>query len=245
LHKNRTVPVKPFESITVDTCDNITSVKQRSTFFKKYKNKGVRLLINFYHAMHDNKFISAAIYIFQFKNNTNIYYIGRTNNFKKRFKAHLNTSGHGTAALRKDKFHLFANLIGWNNFNFSIVEICDTSIQQLRENYYLNEYSPLLNTILKSNLNEFQINKGLYLKLKEKQGKIKQALLRLKRTLCQPEGVLSKRQIYKGITIYAYGYSNGKISKNFKKYNSINNLNKDIKISRSTIKMYLNTHCAC
>lgn len=43
-----------------------------------------------------------GIYLIQYKDDLSIYYIGRAKNFKKRVK---------------DKFHLGANLVGWDKFN--------------------------------------------------------------------------------------------------------------------------------
>ena len=77
----------------------LTSTEQIVLFFNKFNDKG-------------------GIYFIQYKDDLSIYYIERAKNFKNRLNAHLNTKV-------KDKFHLFANLVGWDKFNFSIVEICD------------------------------------------------------------------------------------------------------------------------
>ena len=82
--------------------------------------------------------------MFTLKNNLNIFYIGRAKDFQKRFKSHLNVN-------LKDRFHTFAKTIGWDNFEFSVIEICNPNMQRERENYYLQKYLPLLNTIFKSN----------------------------------------------------------------------------------------------
>lgn len=67
-----------------------------------------------------------GIYIFQYKYDPNIYYIGRTTSFNTRFRSHIN---HKTS----DKFHIFANLVGWDKFIVSIIEFCDKSEQGKRE----------------------------------------------------------------------------------------------------------------
>ena len=203
LYKNRIVPSagqKLFDGSAdvVDTFYNLTSTEQRVLFFNKYNNKG-------------------GIYLIQYKDDLSIYYIGRAKNFKNRLNVHLKTKV-------KDKFHLFANLVGWEKFSFSIVEICDLNIQQERENFYLKKYLPLLNTVFKSNFSESQIYETLYSKLKAKQKN------------------LEHNNKYIGISIYVYNYNNDQISKNFIKYDSINTLSKDINVSRDTIKRYLNTH---
>lgn len=189
---------KPFESEKVDTIKNITSTEERNLFFNKYKDKG-------------------GIYLIQYTEDLNIYYIGRTKNLKKRLNVHLKTKV-------KDKFHLFANLVGWEKFQFSIVEICELNLQQEREDFYLKKYLPLLNTVFKSNFSESQIYETLYSKLKARQDK------------------LETENIYTGISIFVYTYDQDQISNKFIKYNSINTLSKNIKICRSTIKRYLNTH---
>lgn len=84
--KNRIAPVKLFDSEIIDSCFNLTSNEEINLFFNNYKNKG-------------------GIYLIQYKDDLNIYYIGRTINFKKRLNIHLKTKV-------KDKFHLFANLVG-------------------------------------------------------------------------------------------------------------------------------------
>ena len=77
--------------------------------------------------------------MFRHKKDTSVFYIGRAKNFHKRFKDHLNTD-------LKDRFHKFANSTGWDNFEFSIIELCDLNNQEDRENFYLQKYLPLLNT---------------------------------------------------------------------------------------------------
>lgn len=146
LYKNRIAPIKIFDLEVVDTCKNITSNEQRSLFFNKYNNKG-------------------GIYLIQFKEDLSVYYIGRSNNFKKRLQIHLKTR-------LKDKFHLFANLVGWDQFDFSIVEICDLNLQLERENFYLQKYLPLLNTVFKSSFSDSKLYDTLYSKLKSLQKKL-------------------------------------------------------------------------
>jgi len=41
----------------------------------------------------------------------------------------------------------FAKTVGWDKFEFSIIEICDLNLQQEKENCYLQKYLPLLNSI--------------------------------------------------------------------------------------------------
>jgi hypothetical protein len=51
--------------------------------------------------------------------------MGRTKNFNKRLNSYLNKKF-------TDKFHLFANLVSWDKFHFSIIEICDLNLQKER-----------------------------------------------------------------------------------------------------------------
>lgn len=122
--------------------------------------------------------------MFTYKSDPNIYYIGRAKDFQKRFKAHLNIN-------LKDRFHIFANTIGWDKFEFSIIEICSLDMHQEKENYYLQKYLPLLNTIFKSNLSDTQTYDSLYEILK----------------LRQLESNFDNK--YRGISIYLYEYVNG------------------------------------
>jgi len=97
-------------------------------------------------------------------------------------------------------------------------------MQQERENYYLQKYLPLLNTIFKSNLSDTQTFDSIYEILK----------------LRQLESNFDNK--YKGISIYLYQYVNGKLSTNYIAFNSINQLSKYLSISRETISIYLNTY---
>lgn len=66
LYINRKAPVKLFEENVVSVCKDLTSSIALSTFFKEFKGKG-------------------GIYMFTFKDNPNIFYIGRAKDFQKRF----------------------------------------------------------------------------------------------------------------------------------------------------------------
>ena len=96
-----------FDPNIIDTCTNLISTKE---FFNKYKDKG-------------------GIYLIKYLDNDYIYYIGRAKIFKHRLKMHLKPNN-------RSKLHLFANLVGWDKFSFSIIEICNLNVQKERENYY-------------------------------------------------------------------------------------------------------------
>lgn len=125
LYHNRKAPVIAFKDKVAFTCTDLLSPQIINPFLRDFKGKG-------------------GIYMFRYKADLNIYYIGRTGDFHKRFKSHLR-------ATVRDRFHSFAFSVGWENFEFSIIEICDLETQQEREDYYLQTYFPLLNTFFKSN----------------------------------------------------------------------------------------------
>ena len=86
LYLNRKAPIKPFEEKIVSVCKDLLSSTALNTFFKNLQGKG-------------------GCYLFTYKSDPNIYYIGRAKDFQKRFKAHLNIN-------LKDRFHIFANTVG-------------------------------------------------------------------------------------------------------------------------------------
>lgn len=90
LYLNRKAPIKPFEEKLVCVCKDLLSSTALNTFFKGLKDKG-------------------GIYLFTYKSNPNIFYIGRAKDLQNRFKAHLNIN-------LKDRFHVFANAVGWDKF---------------------------------------------------------------------------------------------------------------------------------
>lgn len=107
LNVNRIAAVKLFDSKILDYCYNLTSYEnKKKLFFDKYIDK-------------------RGIYLIKCKDDETIYYIGRAKNIKNRLNIHLKTKV-------TDKFHLFTNLVGWDKFTFSIIEICDLNIQKDR-----------------------------------------------------------------------------------------------------------------
>lgn len=198
MYLNRKAPIKPFEEKIVSVCKDLLSSTALNTFFKSLSGK-------------------SGIYMFTYKCDPNIYYIGRAKDFQKRFKAHLNTN-------LKDRFHVFVNAVGWDKFEFSVIEICNLDMHRERENYYLQKYLPLLNTIFLSNLGDTQTFDSIYEILK----------------LRQLESSFDNK--YKGILIYLYEYIDGQLSTKYTTFNSINQLSKYLNISRETISIYLNTY---
>lgn len=223
LYKNRKAPVKPFKGKVVNVCKDLLSSTALNAFFKELKGKG-----GIY--MFTNPFgvPSAACGVRGLKDNPNIFYIGsicgprqrstngttqarRAKDFQKRFKSHLNIK-------LNDRFHAFANTIGWDKFEFSVIEICNLDTLQERENYYLQNYLPLLNTIFKSNLNDAQTYDSLYdiLKLRQLQSNFENK--------------------YQGINIYLYEYVNGHLGTSCNTFSSINKLSNYLGIARETTR---------
>ena len=97
-------------------------------------------------------------------------------------------------------------------------------MQEKRENYFLQKYLPLLNTIFKSNLSDIQIYDSLYDILKLRQ--------------LEPD----YDNKYQGIYIYLYEYANGKLDTGYKTFNSINELSNYLGVARETLSIYLNTY---
>lgn len=135
LYRDRVAPVTAFVDKILATCPNILDPQVRDAFLDQWGNLG-------------------GIYVIQFKHNPLIFYIGRTTNFRSIFNAHVRFNN-------KDKFHLFARLVGWENFNLHIVKLCPKSKQGQLENFYLQKYLPLLNSTLISHTSETSITQSL------------------------------------------------------------------------------------
>lgn len=86
----------------VSVCEDLESSAAFNAFFKGLPDK-------------------SGIYMFTLKENPDIFYIGRAKDFQKRLKSHFNTN-------LKDRFHVFANTIGWDKFKFSVVEVCSLNM---------------------------------------------------------------------------------------------------------------------
>lgn len=79
----------------------------------------------------ENKYKSGIYFITN--NIDNMFYIGRTNNFYKRYSGHIKVCNN-------DNFRYWRNKYGDENFNFFIVEICELDKLKERERYYINKY---------------------------------------------------------------------------------------------------------
>ena len=212
LYNNRIAPVKAFSDEVLLSCHNILDLEKRAEFFKNLKEIP--------------NYDKGGIYLFQYNDDPLVYYIGRTSTFSARFKSHIK---HKTS----DKFHVFANLVGWNNFTVSIIEICDRCEQGKRENFYLQKYLPLLNSTFNSNFSETSIYDTLKSVLKSKQEALTKEKLTDIRLNSYP--TLS-------IEVLVYNYNGISIDQNYRKCASINEACKLTGVARQTISAYLNTH---
>lgn len=195
LYKDRNAIVKPFEDKVLATCEDINN---KSEFIKKWGSV-------------------SCIYLIEYKYNPLVYYIGRTNLFKRRIYNHLQ-------AKTNNKFHLFLNLVGWEHFKISIIEIKLATELGARENYYLQKYFPLLNTTFSSSFSETQIYETLINKL----------LMFKNNSVIHVNG--------KAKEVYVYNILKDHIESNYNKYKSIVEASKGQKIARGTISMYMDTN---
>ncbi len=212
LYTNRVAKTIIFLEKVLISCSNILDLNERKEFFNKLKE-----------IPNSNK---GGIYIFQFKFNPNVYYIGRTTSFNARFKTHITRKD-------PDKFHVFANIVGWDKFNISVIEICDRSEQGKKENFYLQKYLPLLNSTFNSNFSESAIYESLRSTLKLNQDAFNKEI-KVNNGL-NTYSTLDKK-------IWVYRYINKSIDEKYKCYSSFNEISKATGIARDTINRYLNTN---
>lgn len=212
MYKNRVAPVKPFSDKVLISCPDLLDLEKRAEFFNNLKE------------IYD--YDKGGIYIFQYNKDSLVYYIGRTSSFSARFKSHIN---HKTT----DKFHVFANLVGWSQFTVSIIEVCDRSEHGLRENFYLQKYLPLLNSTFNSNYSETSVYETLRSILKSK----KEALTKEKSKEIDRN---SDASLSIGVVVYSYNGVN--IDKNYRNFISISEACKHTYIARPTIGAYLDTY---
>jgi hypothetical protein len=122
-------------------------------------------------------------------------------------------------------------------------------MHQEKENYSLQKYLPLLNTIFISNMSETQTYDSLWA---EHLSILRTYFVVLRSTSYRQAAaeILKLRQSelnldnkFEGVSIYLYSYINGKLSPNIiHKFTSINKLSQYLGVSRETISIYLNTH---
>ena len=157
----------------------------------------------------------AGIYLIEYKHYPNVYYIGRTNLFKKRFFEHWKAES-------TSKFHLFIRLIGIEHFSFHILELSPVAKLGERETYYLQKYIPILNSVFSSSITEGVIKQTLLLKLKD---------LR----------VTNKTYYSRDTFVYVYEWTEKGINQQATIYNSSNKASRSLAYPISGISRYKNT----
>ena len=118
-----------FSHTKLVTCFNLLDLKERRIFFNEIKNRG------------------PCIYIFTYKHNDKVFYIGKTHDLRLRFNEHKKPIH---VSKKFDKFHVLAEKLGWDMFTLSVVEFCSKEDLMLRENFYITQYLPILNTQMKA-----------------------------------------------------------------------------------------------
>ncbi len=88
-----------------------------------------------------------CIYIFIYKHNDKVFYIGKTLDLRHRFNDHKKPTH---VSKKFDKFHVLAEKLGWDKFTLSVIEFCSQEDLMLRENFYITQYLPILNTQMKA-----------------------------------------------------------------------------------------------
>ena len=197
LFKDRIAPVIPFDRDLIrGSCLNYTDKISKAKFLKEWGFK-------------------AGIYLIEYKYYPDIYYIGRTNLFKKRIFEH-------SRAESPSKFHLFVRLIGIEHFNIHILEVCPETILGERETYYLQKYIPILNSVFSSSITEGVIKQTLLLKLKDLRA-------------------INRGKDSRVILVYVYEWTEEGISRQPTIYNSSNEASRSLSYPISGILRYKNT----
>ncbi len=235
LYKDRIAPVIPFTHPTLMTCFNFMNKEEKGKFLKELSDlmskKGGRDI--------------GVIYIFQYKKDPNIYYIGKTTSLKARLNSHLSNR-------KFDKYHIVAKKLGWSNFTLSVVEICKTSDLAARENFYLFHYKPLLNTVFRSSYSA-SVNKKVSLKIFWALRRAKRLIVNVasdvqfaNRTKLQRWGLEIHKSILKKINarfpVWVYKLTEeGSVNPEFTKYPNRSSASKATGISLQSLNHYLNT----
>ena len=197
LFKDRIAPVIPFDrDLIKGSCLNYTDKLSKAKFLKEWGSK-------------------AGIYLIEYKYYPNIYYIGRTNLFKKRIFEH-------SKAESLSKFHLFVRLIGIEHFNIHILEVCPETKLGERETYYLQKYIPILNSVFSSSITEGVIKQTLLLKLKDLRA-------------------INRGKDSRVILVYVYEWTEKGINRQPTIYNSSNEASRSLAYPISGILRYKNT----
>lgn len=201
LYKDRISPAILFNGKILATCHNFVDPEERNRFLSEWGDK-------------------EGIYLIRFRFDPLVYYIGRTSKFQYRFRAHFKSQG-------KDKFHVYAKLVGWENFEWNIIQLCSKKEQGIIENSFLQTFFPLLNSTFISKSTETDIAQTL------------SSLLISKKNQLDPSDSLRTP----AITVWVYKYNKTQIDKTpFAEYTSVAQASKSSGHGRPTISKYLDTN---
>jgi hypothetical protein len=106
--KGRRGELKPLNATILHTIHNVLDVNERKKLYEKLRNTGELL---------------GGIYAIQYKNNPNIFYIGRAFEFSSRLASHIRNSLEYEQLFTTNLFYNFVkDAGGWENFTFHILE---------------------------------------------------------------------------------------------------------------------------
>lgn len=112
IAKSKGVELKPLNAPILHTIHNVLDVNERKKLYEKLKNKcpgGGELL--------------GGIYAIQYKNNPNIFYIGRAFEFSSRLASHIYNLLKDERLFTTNLFYNFVKAAGgWEYFTFHIIE---------------------------------------------------------------------------------------------------------------------------
>ncbi len=163
----------------------------------------------------------SGIYIIVYKKDPKVYYIGQASNFKNRFTAHSRTK-------TQSKFHKLLRLEGWGEFSVGIIELCPREKLGEKENYYLNLYKPLLNSIYSTSTVPYKVKHKANRTLSSELLTRKNLIFRAKR---QAKGAVNP--------VYVYGLNDKIESVTF--FKSVRTASRHIGCAPITISNYLDT----
>ena len=141
IAKSKRGELKPLNATILHTIHNVLDVNERKKLYEKLRNTGELL---------------GGIYAIQYKNNPNIFYIGRAFEFSSRLASHIRNSLEYEQLFTTNLFYNFVkDAGGWENFTFHILEFLPKNIplQIEKENFYFMKYNPILNTMTSGRYN--------------------------------------------------------------------------------------------
>lgn len=178
-------------------------------------------------------------------------YFGSSTNIGQRIKYHYYNGSKLNNFLGR-----FIQIFGWSCFSVTLIEKCNSNILQIREDYYLNKFKPLLNFMTKSYVDarkikgvsiitKYKISKALLGRKHSLDSKLKMSLSKsgfknyyYKKRLASK--TLEAARLVKGKAIYVYSVNNLTLYNN-SPFPSMRETVKQLPISFSTLKSKVET----